>query len=633
MKRILSLTIAILIIISLFSGCGTPEDENNNKVNAEFTEHLIAEKIGSFEKTGKSYTTYKSGVAYKSDNGLWGVISANGLHDTGAIYAYIQGVGDYYKVRKKELSDVNDFDDINAAMLIDNTGKVIIPEGYAAFSIYGDRYITAAKADGFTSDEKRTVASASEKTMLTFVGELNQDESVWYTGEWVVFDTVTGKFVPGAKGKHNAFVSERGRYITFSDENGETVIMNEKGELLPAKAYLFSDGSYKLENKVYDTNGNFMFEYNSDEYDISKISGDYYIAEKYEGDGYKSAIVDKSGKLLSKWFDDSISMYGELALIGDKVCNTAGESVIDGTYEQIIFDNIFGSHWLIRNEDYYTLIDKNGSVFFNGIDGGESTVWTSYFESAKEIDDTNYFYSFKDNDYTIEGHSFSPWIVETAREDSTCALIDTMTGEKLIDGYMDYDYIDKDSLAYYVYAKQENFTDVYLVISSAQIEEVTAKKNRLFDDLSTAFKNEGINVTVDKESGEILLDSSVLFGGDSAELTNDGKAFLDKFMNAYSTVTLSDEYEGFISETMIEGHTAPVSGSTYDGDMKLSQDRAKNVKDYCLSTKSKVDISAVADTFKAVGFSNSKPIYNDDGSVNMEASRRVSFRFLVNIEY
>ena len=36
--------------------------------------------------------------------------------------------------------------------------------------------------------------------------------------------------------------------------------------------------------------------------------------------------------------------------------------------------------------------------------------------------------------------------------------------------------------------------------------------------------------------------------------------------------------------------------------------------------------------FEAIGYSNSQPVYKEDGTVDMDASRRVSFRFLVNVK-
>ena len=124
----------------------------------------------------------------------------------------------------------------------------------------------------------------------------------------------------------------------------------------------------------------------------------------------------------------------------------------------------------------------------------------------------------------------------------------------------------------------------------------------------------------------------MLFGGDSAAITDDGKTLLNKFLAAYTSIIYNEKYEGFISMTRIEGHTAPVAGDTYEDGLPLSQERAANVKDYCLSSDTGVDTSRLASSLEAVGLSNSKPVYNADGEIDMEACRRVSFRFIVNLD-
>ena len=164
------------------------------------------------------------------------------------------------------------------------------------------------------------------------------------------------------------------------------------------------------------------------------------------------------------------------------------------------------------------------------------------------------------------------------------------------------------------------------------MKKIAEKKEDLFEELTTELNNAGIQATVNRATGEIALDSTVLFGGDSAAVTEDGKAFLDKFLGVYVSVVYSEKYEGFISKTLIEGHTAPLATSTYESGLPLSEERAANVRDYCLAAQVEVDTSALTAGLEAVGRSNSKPIYNEKGEVDMEASRRVSFRFVVNAE-
>jgi len=169
-------------------------------------------------------------------------------------------------------------------------------------------------------------------------------------------------------------------------------------------------------------------------------------------------------------------------------------------------------------------------------------------------------------------------------------------------------------------------------LTEDEIKEIAEKKADLFDDLYKEFEAQGINVTINRSTGEIAMDASVLFGGDSAVVTDDGKTLLNKFLAAYTSIIYNEKYDVFISKTMVEGHTAPVSGSTYESGLPLSQERANNVKDYCLSSNTGVDTTKLASTLEATGLSNSKPVYNSDGEVDMAACRRVSFRFIVNID-
>lgn len=178
----------------------------------------------------------------------------------------------------------------------------------------------------------------------------------------------------------------------------------------------------------------------------------------------------------------------------------------------------------------------------------------------------------------------------------------------------------------------KDFIEEDVEIEDDKLEDLVEKKEDLLADLIAAFRKEGITVTVNEETGELALDSSVLFGGDSAVLTENGKEFLTRFLRVYTSVIYSEKYDGFISKTMVEGHTAPVKGSTYESGLPLSKERANNVKNYCVSSENGVDTSKLASSLEAVGHSNSKPIYETSGKVNMAASRRVSFRFIINLD-
>lgn len=629
MKRFISLFMISVLVICSFAACGTVKDKNNNTVNGTFTEYLVAEQVGTFDRD--DFTTAEGGIYYKDENGLYGVASFNGAYDTGAIYKDVTPRGEYFEVTQVAAANENDIEKLNRSYLIDGKGQLIVM-GYATYDILNDRYIAMAKGTKRTYSQDDAVLSFTDSGLSC----MGSSYDFMYEGVWAVYDMVTEQFVPRATGSNKTTIYANGRYITFTDENDKTLHIDENGEFLPDNATLFSDGSYSIEGKigeVYDSDGNLMFNYDLTGYIPSDATGDYYSASKYEDGESKYVVMDTEGKVISSEFDTYFTIYGDIIYCDDKIYNLKGEQVIDGTYTSVKFDKMFNQNWMLINDDYYTLIDKNGAVFFNGPYDKEYTVWSTDFLASKEIDDTDYFWSHKDKDYTIEGSAFAPWIVRTKNANSLYDLVDTMTGKKLLEGYNSYDSISRNSMAYYVYAKYNGGADIYLVVSGTQLKDVTAKKETLFDDLAAVFEKEGIKATVNKETGEISLDSSVLFGGDSAELTADGKNFLNKFIKAYTTIISSKEYKGFISKTMVEGHTAPVEGSTYAGDLPLSQERAANVKNYCLSAETGVDISTIADTLEDVGYSNSKPVCDADGNVDLAASRRVSFRFIVNVDF
>lgn len=172
-------------------------------------------------------------------------------------------------------------------------------------------------------------------------------------------------------------------------------------------------------------------------------------------------------------------------------------------------------------------------------------------------------------------------------------------------------------------------------LSESVIAQIVQKKENLLLDLTNAFEQAGIRVEVDAESGEMAVDASVLFGGDSAVVTDEGKALLKEFLGIYTSIVFNEKYAGFVSRTLIEGHTALLSNSTYESGLPLSEERANNVKAYCLSNDAGIDEKYMAefiDTLEAIGCSNSKPVYDAEGNVDTAASRRVSFRFIVNLE-
>lgn len=170
-------------------------------------------------------------------------------------------------------------------------------------------------------------------------------------------------------------------------------------------------------------------------------------------------------------------------------------------------------------------------------------------------------------------------------------------------------------------------------LTEEEIKEIAEKKSNLLDDLYKEFQDKGIAATINRSTGEIALDSTVLFDVNETAVSEEGKAFLTKFMDAFASVVLGEKYEGFISKIMVEGHTD--TNGSYDRNLQLSNERADNVKAYFLSADCGVDANytgKLQDMLVAMGYAYDKPVYDENGEVDMDASRRVSFRFVVNLE-
>jgi len=165
-------------------------------------------------------------------------------------------------------------------------------------------------------------------------------------------------------------------------------------------------------------------------------------------------------------------------------------------------------------------------------------------------------------------------------------------------------------------------------LSEDKTAEILEKKADLLTDLAKAYADSGLKVIIDEATGEITLDSAVLFDVNSSTVSDEGKAFLEQFIKIYSSVVFDSKYEGFVSQIMVEGHTDTNGG--YEMNLELSQKRADSVKAYCLSVGG--DHTAnLEQMLQAVGFSYTDPICKANGEVDMDASRRVAFRFLINL--
>ena len=168
-----------------------------------------------------------------------------------------------------------------------------------------------------------------------------------------------------------------------------------------------------------------------------------------------------------------------------------------------------------------------------------------------------------------------------------------------------------------------------LAAQQAQIDKLVGLRSQIIEDLRDNLSDVGQRVTVDRKTGAVTFESSVLFDTGKNEIKDAGKAALNSCIPVYIHTLLSDEYRDYVGEIIVEGHTDTTG--QYLNNLALSQQRALAVATYCLSDEMTGLSDADKETFKSIltanGRADADPIYNADGTVNMDASRRVVIKF------
>ena len=186
-------------------------------------------------------------------------------------------------------------------------------------------------------------------------------------------------------------------------------------------------------------------------------------------------------------------------------------------------------------------------------------------------------------------------------------------------------------------ADQQNKIDALQLVLSAQEKELSSYqvqiadllgvRTRIVEDLRNSLARANISATVDPNTGDIVLDSKLMYETNSAVIREEGLAQLERLIPVYLGVLLSDEYRDYVAEIMIEGHTD--STGRYERNLELSQERALNVAKYCmsLSTLTARQKELLKKIVTAQGRADSNLVYNPDGTENQDRSRRVEIKF------
>lgn len=190
-----------------------------------------------------------------------------------------------------------------------------------------------------------------------------------------------------------------------------------------------------------------------------------------------------------------------------------------------------------------------------------------------------------------------------------------------------YPYV-YDSTAYWNGELSDNLeTDADVSsMSEDELGELKENQTSVSSGLMGAFKEQGLDSTkIDESTGTVQMDNNVLFAWDKADLSEEGKAYLDQFLAAYVPVISSAIEDGKVSTIVVEGYTDSAGDEAYN--LKLSEERAKTVADYI-----KAGYPELTNAIEVVGNGANNLILDGEGKEDAAASRRVEVRYVLKTE-
>ncbi len=161
------------------------------------------------------------------------------------------------------------------------------------------------------------------------------------------------------------------------------------------------------------------------------------------------------------------------------------------------------------------------------------------------------------------------------------------------------------------------------------------------EELAERLNEQNIDASVDLFTGVVKISDLELFDVNSWELSENGRAYLDKFIPVYiNTILANEEYKGKITGLVIQGHTDSQTFAGLDSEeaqymknMELSLKRAYSVASYIPNTN--YDKKYFKDLEKILfveGCSYNNPVLDENGKEDYDKSRRVELKLITKAD-
>lgn len=187
-----------------------------------------------------------------------------------------------------------------------------------------------------------------------------------------------------------------------------------------------------------------------------------------------------------------------------------------------------------------------------------------------------------------------------------------------------------------IQAEQKELLDSIIAVNTKELNDLRIKlqsiavlRADIFEKVQTSieatmgeFNEAGERLVVIGDNANLYITESLVFDFASSDVKNEGKALLRELSIAFETILDDPEVRGVIDSISVEGHTDAV-GST-DANRVLSTERATNVLNYIMASNPSLE-EKYGSFFAAAGFSELRPIGNNDTDDGSALNRRIEF--------
>ena len=365
---------------------------------------------------------------------------------------------------------------------------------------------------------------------------------------------------------------------------------------------------------------------------------DFYAFYEFDGKKLKLTLLDSEKLNNNEYVEIGTEEY-KCKREGNEITISKGGNKVTLLPAELTAETPSHHWWGYVSNDKEAFEDIS-SIFFS--DGGNGDISASiYFTDGGHAEDP--VITLKDNKMTMKWEKRWTTYNGSSQEvaDNKEYTVDYMMFSRFTFGINDQlgihnggVVIKKDGKTYKYLSSEDEYeaqklsgtveeTDIS-GLSDDEKSALVGTQTNIMSEVEKGLADAGINAEVDQTTGQVNLDSSILFALDDATLSEEGKSYLDGFLDVYTSVLMSDTYKNSIAKIKVEGYTD--SSGSADHNQTLSEQRAASVADYCISK-----VPDIASIIEKKGCGSSNLVYDENGNENADASRRVAFKFALNV--